>query len=197
MRADRSIPGSLIGLGQRLIAQLKTSHARRVGTLVASARISHTGEVINLSGRKDAVRIGKHSVVSGELFVFAHGGRIEIGEWVFVGPGTHIWSSADLRIGNRVLISHGVEIHDTESHPLDPAERFEQTKQILTAGHPRDIDHIRSAPIRIGDDVWIGFGATIKKGVTIGDRTIIGARAIVDTDIPEDSIVKPPSSTRC
>jgi acetyltransferase-like isoleucine patch superfamily enzyme len=165
-------------------------HARHTSTIGPRTRFTDTGQAINIAGQKDAIVIGSDCVIGGQILVFAHGGRIKIGDLVFVGEGSHIWSSSELVIGNRVLISHYVEIHDTESHPLDPKERAAQTLAIVTSGHPKNIKNIRASPIIIGNDVWIGFGATIRRGVKIGDRAIIGARAIVDRDVPADGMVK-------
>ncbi|WP_192358462.1 acyltransferase [Mesorhizobium mediterraneum] len=125
--------------------------------------------------------------------IFAHEGRIEIGDWFFLGAGSTVWSSdpIGIKIGKRVLVSSGVVIHDTNSHPMDPEKRFAQTRAIFKTGHPRIDPGIRSAPVTIGDDVWIGTGAMIMKGVTVGDRAIISAGAIVRSDVPSDALVPP------
>jgi acetyltransferase-like isoleucine patch superfamily enzyme len=179
----------LRGLTDRMRAGWATLAARHSATLASSARMLATGRVINIGNRSGAITIGANSHIGGRLLTFAHGGRITVGEWCFVGEGTQIWSASDIVIGDRVLVSHGVNIHDNDSHPLDPAARFAQTRAIFTTGHPTDIATIRSAPIRIGDDAWIGFGATIMKGVSIGDRAIVGANAIVRDDVPPDGMV--------
>jgi acetyltransferase-like isoleucine patch superfamily enzyme len=179
-----------LALTDRFASAVKTADAKRAAVVGAKSRVYKSGRVVNLNGERERIRIGANCLIAGQVLVFAHAGSISIGDWVFIGTGTRIWSSNDLRIGDRVLISHGVDIHDTDSHPLAPEARFAQTKAILTRGHPRVIDNIRSAPIIIGNDVWIGFGATILKGVTIGDRAIIGARAFVDQDVPADGMIK-------
>ncbi|RWQ13923.1 MAG: hypothetical protein EOR92_28270 [Mesorhizobium sp.] len=79
----------------------------------------------------------------------------------------------------------------TNSHPMDPQKRFAQMQAIFREGHSRVDPGIRSAPITIGDDVWIGNSAMIMKGVTIGDRAIISAGSIVRSDVPADALVRP------
>ncbi len=180
---------ALLGALDRFHACLATWAARRVATLAPSAKLLATGRVINIGNRRGAITIGANSQISGRVLTFGHGGKITIGEWCFVGAGSQIWSAAEIVIGDRVLISHGVNIHDNNSHPLESADRFAQTKAIFTIGHPAEISSIRAAPIHIGDDAWIGFGATIMKGVSIGARAIVGANAIVRDDVPPDGMV--------
>ena len=144
--------------------------------------------VINPRRDRDAIRIGAHTAVRGELFVFGHGGDIEVGEWCYVGSGSRIWSASRIRIGHRVLIAHNVNIHDTNSHPIDPAARHAHAVAIARQGHPREAPDIVSAPVEIGDDAWIGFNSIVLKGVTIGARAIIGAGSIVTKDVPADGV---------
>lgn len=170
---------------------IATRAAREVAMINRTARFGPDGKVDNILGDRDAIRVGANSHIDGQLLTFAHGGALEIGDWCYIGKGSRIWSAKSVVIGNRVLISHGVEIHDTNAHPLDHEARFRQTQAILTSGHPTQNPGIRSEQIVIGDDVWIGFGACIMKGVTIGARAIIGAKAIVTQDVAADTIVRP------
>jgi acetyltransferase-like isoleucine patch superfamily enzyme len=139
--------------------------------------------VENIGGNRNHITIGKHTHVKGELLVHAHGGLIDIGEYCFIGKQAKIWAGVSIKIGNRVLISHNVEIHDNNSHPLSPAERHEHFKLIINQGHPTDIS-FNEKPIVIEDDVWIGFNSIILKGITIGEGAIIGANSLVQEDVP-------------
>jgi acetyltransferase-like isoleucine patch superfamily enzyme len=138
------------------------------------AFISHTARIRNALGDSSAIVIGAHSHVRGELMIFAHGGRISIGEWCYVGVGTRIWSGASIEIGNRVLVS--------------ALERHAQARQIFTTGHPSDI-FLDDKPIRIGDDAWVGACAIIMRGVNIGQGGIVAAGAVVTKDVPAYTIV--------
>ena len=153
-----------------------------------STQFAYGAEVTNIGADRDAIRIGAHTVIAGQLLIFGHAGRIEIGDWCFVGPGSRIWSSSSIRIGDRVLISHGVNVHDTNSHPVDAVERHAHYAAILEHGHPRRIDTITAAPVVIEDDVWIGFNSTVMKGVTIGRGAIIAAGSVVTRDVPPSSL---------
>lgn len=152
------------------------------------ARIGPAARILNILGNSRAIQIGANSVVLGELMTFAHGGRIEIGEWSFVGEGTRVWSAAEISIGNRVLISHNVNIMDNLTHPLEAAERHRHFRSIMTEGHPRDIK-LGERPVRIEDDAWIAASSTVLGGVTIGRGAIVGAGAVVTHDVPPLTVV--------
>lgn len=111
-----------------------------------------------------------------------------MGDWCFVGDGTRIWSAAGIEIGDRVMISHNVNIFDNLTHSLSPVLRHRHFRDIATKGHPSDVD-LGGMPVIIGDDAWIAAGATVLRGVKIGQGAIIGAGAIVTHDVLPWSIV--------
>jgi acetyltransferase-like isoleucine patch superfamily enzyme len=166
---------------QRLIGRA-TCRLQQDAVLGSSARIR------NIRGDIDKILVGPHSRILGELLTFAHGGEIKIGEWCYVGEGTRIWSAASIVIGNRVLISHSANIFDSLTHPLSAAARHHQVKQIFRRGHPREIS-LDESPVRICDDAWIGAGAMVLRGVTVGEGGVVAAGAVVTKDVPSYSIV--------
>lgn len=104
-------------------------------------------------------------------FYCDYGSNIELGKQVFFNFNCVVLDAAKVTIGNNVFIGPAVQIY-TSIHPKDATERrkfFESAKEI-----------------NIGADVWIGGGAIILPGVTIGARSIIGAGSVVTKDIPED-----------
>ncbi len=126
--------------------------------------------------------------MNGELLIFAHGGEIVIGDACFFGENTRLWSGARIEVGDRVLVSHDVNIFDNDTHPFDPLERHRQFMQIKTIGHPTDIE-LNDEPIVICDDVWIGAKAIVLKGVRIGQGAVVAAGAVVTRDVPEFAVV--------
>lgn len=159
--------------------------------LESGARLAPEAVMDNLRGELDAIRVGANSFVRGRLLVYGHGGRISVGEWCYIGVRTEIWSMDSVQIGNRVLISHNVNIHDGSAHSMDAVERHDHFRLITTSGHPRTWDGmpgVSAAPVVIEDDVWISFGVTILKGVRIGARSIIAAGALVTHDVPPDTL---------
>ncbi|PZO19274.1 MAG: acyltransferase [Leptolyngbya foveolarum] len=156
----------------------------------ASVKFLPNAEVENLCGMPETVSIGCNSVIRGQLLVFAHGGKISIGEDCYLGEGSRIWSAESVTVGNRVLVSHNVNIHDTNSHSINCETRYQHILEIMSKGHPKknNVD-IVSQSIVIEDDVWIGFNSTVLKGVRIGRGAIIAAGAVVTKNVPEFSIV--------
>lgn len=150
--------------------------------LYPSSRISNNRE------RKDIV-VGESSRVLGELLTYGHGGNIIIGKSCFIGEGTRIWSSNRIAIGDNVLISHGVNIHDCDAHSKSADLRRKHFIDIFRSGHPHIISDLPSAAVNIGNDAWIGFGATVMKGVSIGQGAIIGACSVVTKDVLPYTIV--------
>jgi acetyltransferase-like isoleucine patch superfamily enzyme len=156
--------------------------------LQQNAVLKPTARIRNIRGDTDKIVIGRHSHILGELLTFAHGGEIRIGEWCYVGEGSRIWSAVSIAIGNRVLISHSVNIFDSLTHPLKSTARHQQVRQIFGEGHPSTIS-LDESPVKIGDDAWIGAGAMVLRGVTVGEGGIVAAGAVVTKDVPSYSIV--------
>lgn len=170
--------------------KLRINHSRDC-IIGKNSTVAAEGRIENLAGGKDRVHIGDNCFIRAHLLTYGHGGRIKIGDWCYIGEGSKIWSMHNIFIGNRVLISHGVNIHDGSAHSMDATERHEHYKAILTTGHPRSAEllpGLKSAEVIIEDDVWINFGVTILKGVKIGKGSIIAAGSIVTHDVPANSI---------
>jgi maltose O-acetyltransferase len=104
-------------------------------------------------------------------FYCDYGTNITMGDEVFFNFNCTILDVAAVAIGRRTLFGPGVQVY-TATHPLDYQERASGLEY--------------AKPIRIGEDVWVGGGAIICPGVTIGNRTVIGAGSVVTKDIPAD-----------
>jgi acetyltransferase-like isoleucine patch superfamily enzyme len=152
------------------------------------AKLSRTARIRNISGDSGRIAVGEHSHIQGELLVFPQGGRITIGEWCYVGEATRIWSASSIILGDRVLIAHSVNIFDNLTHPIRAAERHDQVRQVLTHGHPRELA-LGEQPVTIDDDAWIGAGAFVLRGVTVGKGAIVAAGAVVTKDVAPFCIV--------
>lgn len=162
---------------------LRRLTGRATCTKHSTARLDASARVFNIAGDNARISIAAHSIIKGELLVFPHGGQISIGSWCYVGEGSRLWSGAAISVGDRVMISHNVNVFDNFTHPLSPNLRHRHFRHISERGHPADID-LGDAPVTIQDDAWISASATILRGVTIGAGAIIGAGSVVTRDIP-------------
>lgn len=162
--------------------------APRCARIDSTVTLHPTAQIENILRKPEAIVIGAHTHIRGQLLTFWNSGQITIGEWCYVGEGTRIWSQSSISIGNYVLIAHLVDIHDTNSHPIDWRERRLDTEAILSGGYRTPTQTV-SAPVTIEDDVWIGFKATVMKGVRIGRGAIVSAGAVVTKDVEPWSVV--------
>ena len=88
-----------------------------------------------------------------------------------------------IMIGNNALIAPNVQIY-TAFHPTNAMERFGSPKEDGTF----EFCKTQTAPVIIGDNVWIGGVAIIMPGVTIGNNVVIGAGSVVTKDIPDNTV---------
>lgn len=161
---------------------------RKLYTIGEGSKFYTEAKAINFLQDKSKIKIGKSSHIRGELLVFAHGGQIVIGDDCYVGEGTRIWSGKSILIGNRVLISHGVNIFDSQTHSLSARERNEHYKKIVTSGHPTEIN-LDELPVVIEDDAWIACMSIILRGVHIGRGAVVAAGSVVTKDVPAWAVV--------
>ena len=162
-----------------------SAHAR----LAATARIHPEATVQNLCRLPENIVVGEHAHVRGELLLFWEGGEIRIGAWSYIGHGSRLWSRHAIHIGEHVLVSHLVDIHDTDSHPLEWRQRRKDIECVLGGRAAERAGEVAGAPVVIEDDVWIGCKATILKGVRIGRGAIVAAGAVVTRDVPPFTLV--------
>jgi len=157
-------------------------------TIQEKSKLLDGSQIDNNQGDSTKIKIGKMTWIQGHLLLFKHGGEILIGDYCYVGKDTRIWSAKNIKIGNRVLISHNVNIVDNITHPINAEERHLDFIHLITKGFSENAK-LNEKEIIIEDDVWIGFNSTIMKGVTIGKGAIIGACTLITKDIPPYAVV--------
>lgn len=122
--------------------------------------------------RKLFGKVGQNPVIL-PRFVCDNGKNISVGDNFLINFNGVILDIAPVIIGNNVMIGPNTLI-TTVNHPLNAKERR---------------NHMAVAtPVTIGNDVWIGGNVTILPGVTIGDRAVIAAGAVVTKDIPANTV---------
>lgn len=181
----------LLGIPHQFALYLAEDNLRycRSVTTAPDVNFGPRARVHNWRGNPADVRVGDGSNICGELLVFPSGGKISMGRGCFLGENSRIWSMERVTIGDHVLISHNATIMDTDSHEFDAAERAVSGYAMLNQGLPVEQGNILTAPVAIGDNVWIGIGAIVLKGITIGPRAIVAAGSVVTRDVPSDVIV--------
>jgi acetyltransferase-like isoleucine patch superfamily enzyme len=113
---------------------------------------------------------------------------IEIGDESWIANASLACSSR-ITIGKRVYIAGGVTITDSDFHPLTPAARLVDTIAISPAGDRSRRPFIDTKPVVIEDDVWIGYNATILKGVRIGAGAVVAPGSVVTENVAPGSTV--------
>jgi acetyltransferase-like isoleucine patch superfamily enzyme len=98
--------------------------------------------------------------------------NIRIGNYCLICPGVRISAATSITIGDSCMMASSAYITDADWHGI-----YDRTDYIG-----------KTAPIRIGNNVWIGDSSIICKGVTIGDNAIIGAGSVVTRDIPANTV---------
>src|SRR5436190_12812745 len=131
----------------------------------ASGRYALLGELFGAAGDGAVIK---------PRFSCDYGFNIRVGRNLFVNYDCVFLDVAPIDIGDDVQIAPCVQLY-TATHPLDPAVR----RSGLEGGRP----------IRIGSNVWIGGGAIVLPGVTIGDDAVIGAGSVVTRDVDEGQTV--------
>jgi len=144
----------------------------KIGADVATER--KPGALTFLLGEGASVEIGERTWLRTELepiriLVFA-GARLVLGpdSWL---SGCHLSAKHALLCGRRAWIGNGCRVLDSDQHDLDSEHRE------------------RGAPITLGDHVWITSDVTVLRGVRIGSHVVVGARSLVNRDVPDHTLV--------
>jgi acetyltransferase-like isoleucine patch superfamily enzyme len=142
------------------------------------------------SKQPGAVLIGKHvSCYAGCSFAIGPNGQCTIGNFTLLN-GALIMAEEKIDIGSCCLISWNVGIADSDFHPLEPAQRLIDAQALAPFYKDRPPrPKLKTAPVKIGDNVWIGMNAVILKGVTIGENSVVAAGSVVTKSVPPNAVV--------
>ncbi len=129
------------------------------------------------------LRVGKHVTIWRASLAADEDAVIEIGDYCYVANASLVCSER-ISIGARVLVAGGVTIADSDFHPIMPAARLADTVALSPIGDRTRRPPVEARPVIIEDDVWIGYNATILKGVRVGAGAVIAPGAVVIRDVP-------------
>lgn len=118
----------------------------------------------------------------------------QVGEGSVIRPPFHCDYGYNIRLGSGVFLNFNCVVLDVVEVSIGDLTQIGPGVQILTADHPRDAAERTTGaewgrPIRVGRNVWVGGGAVILPGVTIGDDAVIGAASVVTRDVPPGATV--------
>ena len=137
-----------------------------------------------------ALVLGDHvSCYAGCSFSLGAHGTCTIGDFTLLN-GALVMAEERIEIGSHCLISWNVGIADSDFHPLAPDARridAEALAPFFEGRPPRP--KIRTAPVIIRDNVWIGMNAVILKGVTIGENSVVAAGSVVTKSVAPNVVV--------
>lgn len=118
----------------------------------------------------------------------------EIGDGCYIEPPLRSnWGGKHVHFGNNVYANFNLTLVDDTHIYVGDCTMFAPNVTVATAGHPilpslREEAYQYNMPVHIGKNCWIGAGALIMPGVTIGDNTVIGAGSVVTKDIPSNVV---------
>jgi acetyltransferase-like isoleucine patch superfamily enzyme len=122
-----------------------------------------------------------------EFSIGANGRVVVDAESILVGA--IVMCAERIDIGRRVIVSYHVTIADSDFHPIDPAARRLDAIANAPGGDPSRRPAIEARPVVIEDDVWIGIGAYVLKGVRVGRGARIDPGTVVTRDVPAGATV--------
>jgi len=137
-----------------------------------------------------AMVVGDHvSIYAGCSIPLGVNATCTVGDFTLLN-GALLMAEEHIEIGSHCLISWNVAIADCDFHPLDAAQRRLDAMALAPfyEGRPPR-PKLKTAPVIIGDNVWIGMNAVLLKGVTVGENAIIAAGAVVSRDVPANVVV--------
>jgi maltose O-acetyltransferase len=115
-------------------------------------------------------------------FYCDYGEQITMGDGVFINYNCVFLDSNRITIGDNALLGPGVQIY-TATHPIRAEDRIRYEER---AGKKHPYYLTQALPVEVGANTWIGGGALLLPGTTIGDNTTIGAGSVVTKPIPAD-----------
>jgi acetyltransferase-like isoleucine patch superfamily enzyme len=127
-------------------------------------------------GREATVHLGRWSWIGHGSKIRAHEGEVRIGAKSVLGQECTISAFQHVSIGRECIVADRVMLIDFD-HGVVEVERPVREQGI----YKRDV--------RVGNNVWVGYGACFLRGVTVGDNTVVGTYAVVNRDVPDNAVV--------
>jgi acetyltransferase-like isoleucine patch superfamily enzyme len=127
-------------------------------------------------GRHATLRIGRWAWIGDGTKIRVHEGEVSIGAKTVIGQECTISAYQHIEIGRECIVADRVMLIDFD-HGVVEVER------------PIRLQGIYKRDVRVAHNVWIGYGACILRGVTVGNNSIVGTSTVVTRDVPENAVV--------
>lgn len=127
-------------------------------------------------GREATLRIGRWAWIGDGTKIRVHEGEVSIGAKTVMGQECTISAYQHVEIGRECIVADRAMLIDFD-HGVVEIER------------PIRLQGIYKRDVRVGHNVWMGYGACILRGVSVGDNAIVGTSAVVTRDVPENAVV--------
>ncbi|MGH2907183.1 MAG: acyltransferase [Solirubrobacterales bacterium] len=152
-------------------------HRRKYGRKIHTDGLAFIGKKVKIEiGPLAHLYLDRWSWVGSGTKLRAHGGFIRIGSKSVLGEEITFSTYEEISIGRECVIADRAMFIDFD-HKIEDVEQAIRKQGVY------------SKPVRVGNNVWIGYGACILRGVTIGDGAVIGTNAVVTKDVPPNAIV--------
>jgi len=140
--------------------------------------------------RDPGLVIGANCTMDLTHFSFQPDGEVTIGDWC-VFASVVLMCEESITIGNHVAIGWNTYVMDADFHPLEPVQRLADVFAISPAGAAQQLPRptVPTGPVVIEDDVWIGPGCMVFKGVRIGAGSFIEPGSVLTASVPSRSRV--------
>jgi acetyltransferase-like isoleucine patch superfamily enzyme len=174
MRRNRMLRPKYLRL---LAGLLRRRWLTRYGRRLHSDGIAFVASNVRIEiGRDGHVELGRWSWLGHGTKIRCHEGTVSIGAKTVLGQECTISAYQHVSIGRECVIADRVMLIDFD-HGMVEVER------------PIRLQGIYKRDVRVGNNVWIGYGACILRGVTVGDNAVIGTNAVVTGDVPDNAVV--------
>lgn len=144
----------------------------------------HTGAFVHWIQGNGDLFVGDDVRIDGKCSIafatrYSERPTLVIGSNTFIGHGCTFIVGRSISVGQNCLLASNVRIADSPGHATDPDSRLQ--------GLPAPLENVR--PVIIGDNVWLGFGAIVFPGVSIGEGSVVGTASVVTKNVPAFTLV--------
>jgi len=173
----------------RVHSMLTPKYALLIARLLRRRFLSTYGRRLKLDG---LAFIGPKVVLQ-----IGRGGRIELGRWSWLGHGTKVrCHEGVVSIGAKTVLGQECTISAYQHVSIGRECVIADRVMLIDFDHgtveverPIRLQGIYKRDVRVGHNVWIGYGACILRGVTVGDNAVIGTNSVVTKDVPANAVV--------